>query len=104
MKPFQIGLLVLVGALGGALIMKFTQRPKPAPIPIARAAPAPAPVPVAPAPAAPAPQPARPVADIRQRRQSRRTCRPRRRLLPLFRRGSRTPPRPLLRPNPFPLP
>jgi hypothetical protein len=52
MKPFQIGLLVLVGALGGALIMKFTQRPKPAPVPIARAAPAP--VPMAPAPATPA--------------------------------------------------
>jgi len=52
MKPFQIGLLVLVGALGGALIMKFTQRPKPAPVPIASAAPAPAqaePAPVAPA-------------------------------------------------------
>ncbi len=61
MKPFQIGLLVLVGALGGALIMKFTQRPKPAPIPIARAAPAPAPVPVAPAPAAPAPESPKPV-------------------------------------------
>jgi hypothetical protein len=44
MKPFQIGLLVLVGALGGALIMKFTQRPKPvpAPVPIASAVPAPA--------------------------------------------------------------
>ena len=34
MKPFQIGLLVLVGALGGALIMKFTQRPKPVPAPV----------------------------------------------------------------------
>src|SRR6202167_835390 len=50
MKPLQIGLLVLVGALGGALIMKLTQRPKPvsAPLPIASAAPAP----VVPAPAA----------------------------------------------------
>jgi len=46
MKPFQIGLLVLVGALGGALIMKFTQRSKPAPAPIVAAAPvAPAPAP-----------------------------------------------------------
>src|ERR1019366_1880175 len=64
MKPFQIGLLVLVGALGGALIMKFTQRPKPAPVPIARAAPAPAPAPVAPAavptPSAPTPVPPAP--------------------------------------------
>jgi len=46
MKPFQIGLLVLVGALGGALIMKFSQRSKPAPAPIVAAAPvAPAPAP-----------------------------------------------------------
>ena len=44
MKPLQIGLLVLVGALGGALIMKFTQRPKPAPAPVASVAPAAAPV------------------------------------------------------------
>ena len=41
MKPLQIGLLVLVGALGGALIMRFTQRPKPAPAPMVSAAPAP---------------------------------------------------------------
>jgi len=54
MKPLQIGLLVLVGALGGAVIMKFTQRVKPAPAPIVNAAPAPvAPAPVAPAPAVP---------------------------------------------------
>jgi hypothetical protein len=55
MKPFQIGLLVLVGAMGGALIMKFTQRPKPAPAPIVSAADAPVPAPAAPAPAEPAP-------------------------------------------------
>jgi|SRR5580658_444966 hypothetical protein len=42
MKPLQIGLLVLVGALGGALIMKFTQRSKPAPAPIVSAVPTPA--------------------------------------------------------------
>jgi hypothetical protein len=53
MKPFQIGLLVLVGALGGALIMKFTQRPKPVAAPMVSAAPVQAPA--APAPAAPAP-------------------------------------------------
>lgn len=40
MKPIQIGLLVLVGALGGALIMMLTQRPKPAPAPVASTAPA----------------------------------------------------------------
>src|ERR1022692_3439267 len=76
MKPFQIGLLVLVGALGGALIMKFTQRPKPAPIPIARAAPVPAPVPVAPAPAAPAPESPKPVTTappVRNSEPARRT-------------------------------
>jgi len=66
MKPLHIGLLVLVGALGGALIMKYTQRskPVPAPAPIVSAAPAPAPVqvatlpataPVTPAPVTPAP-------------------------------------------------
>ena len=63
MKPVQIGLLVLVGALGGALIMKFTQRPKPAPIPaaapVASAAPTPAPAPISqPVEPAPAAQPA----------------------------------------------
>jgi hypothetical protein len=52
MKPLQIGLLVLVGALGGALIMKYTQRAKPVAAPVASAVPAPAPMPTAPAPAA----------------------------------------------------
>jgi hypothetical protein len=62
MKPLQIGLLVLVGALGGALIMKFTQRPKPVPAPVSVASAAPAPVPAAPVPAAaPAPEAAPPV-------------------------------------------
>jgi hypothetical protein len=46
MKPLQIGLLVLVGALGGALIMKFTQRPKPPAVAAEIASPAPAPAPV----------------------------------------------------------
>jgi hypothetical protein len=50
MKPLQIGLLVLVGAMCGALIMKFTQRPKPAPAPLVSAAPAPAPEVEPPAP------------------------------------------------------
>ena len=58
MKPLQIGLLVLAGALGGALIVWFTQRAKPAPAPIVSAAPAPAPLTAAPAPAAPATAPA----------------------------------------------
>ena len=58
MKPLQNGLLVLVGALGGAVIMKFTQRVKPAPAPIVTA-----PAPVAPAPVTPAP--AVPVAEAK---------------------------------------
>ncbi|MGA3075545.1 MAG: hypothetical protein ABSG56_17815 [Bryobacteraceae bacterium] len=58
MKPLQIGLLVLAGALGGALIVWFTQRAKPAPAPIAIVAPAPAPLAAVPAPAAPATAPA----------------------------------------------
>jgi len=53
MKPLQIGLLVLVGALGGALIMKFTQRPKPAGAPVANAVPVPSAAPAV--PEAPAP-------------------------------------------------
>jgi outer membrane biosynthesis protein TonB len=51
MKPLQIGLLVLVGALGGALIMWYTQRAKPAVAPIASVAPTPAPAPLAVVPA-----------------------------------------------------
>lgn len=62
MKPLQIGLLVLVGALGGALIMRFTQRSKPVPAPMVSAAPATAPTAPAPgpesAPPAAAPTPA----------------------------------------------
>jgi len=84
MKPFQIGLLVLVGALGGALIMKFTQRPKVVPAPIARAAvapvaaPAAVPAPPAPAPVSPAvePAPATPVPMTHHSRPMLRTPRP----------------------------
>jgi hypothetical protein len=62
MKPFQIGLLVLVGALGGALIMKFTQRPKPVAAPMVSAAPAPVAA-AAPALVAAAPEAARMTPD-----------------------------------------
>jgi hypothetical protein len=51
MKPLQIGLLVIAGAMGGAVLMKVVERPR-------AAAPSPASVaaqPVAPAPAEPAP-------------------------------------------------
>ena len=67
MKPFQIALLVVAGAVGGAVVMKVTQRPQPVvapatPAPVVAQNPAPAPVPqaepVAPPPAAePAPKP-----------------------------------------------
>lgn len=57
MKPLQIGILVLVGAMGGALIMKFTQRKRPAPVPVASVAPAPAAQPVASPPAEPITEP-----------------------------------------------
>ena len=67
MKPFQIALLVVAGAVGGAVVMKVTQRPQPvvapaAPAPVVAQNPAPAPAlqaePVAPPPAAePAPKP-----------------------------------------------
>jgi hypothetical protein len=58
MKPVQIGLLVLVGAMGGALIMKFSQRQAPGivPAPIVTPAPFAAPPPEA-APAAVVAQP-----------------------------------------------
>ena len=67
MKPFQIALLVVAGAVGGAVVMKVMQRPQPVvapatPAPVVAQNPAPAPAPqaepVAPPPAAePAPKP-----------------------------------------------
>jgi hypothetical protein len=58
MKPVQIGLLVIAGAIGGALIMKMTQKtpaPPPKPVPVAQVqTPAPPPA-AAPVEAAPAP-------------------------------------------------
>lgn len=47
MKPVQMGLLVIAGALGGAVMMKVVQRPQPvavtAPAPVTASAPVPAP-------------------------------------------------------------
>lgn len=91
MKPVQIGLLVLVGALGGALIMKFTQRPKPAPAPaeVASAAPAPTPTPApvsqpveqapaaAPAPEKPTVRPPEPKPETAHVRQPKTVHQPR---------------------------
>ena len=61
MKPVQIGLLVIAGAIGGALVMKLMQRaPAPLPKPVAVAqvqTPAPAQTPAAPAPVEAAPAP-----------------------------------------------
>ncbi len=49
MKPLQIALLVVAGAVGGAVVMKVTQRPQPAePTPAVAQAPAPEAQPVAP--------------------------------------------------------
>src|SRR4051794_9246286 len=72
MKPLQIALLVVAGALGGAVVMRVTQRsqpgPEPAPV-VAQTQPAapaavqsPTPDPVAAAPVAVAPVAAAPVA------------------------------------------
>lgn len=68
MKPLQIGVLVLVGAMGGALIMKLSQRQAPGivpapivlPAPVAAPPPDPAPPPIAAPPVAaePAVEPA----------------------------------------------
>ncbi|SPF51379.1 conserved exported hypothetical protein [Candidatus Sulfopaludibacter sp. SbA4] len=81
MKPLQIALLVVAGALGGAVVMKVWQRPQAAPAPAPpvvaqvetpapapEAVPAPAPVEppaVQPAPVKPAPAPAKRVAPVR---------------------------------------
>jgi len=81
MKPLQIALLVVAGALGGAVVMKVWQRPQPAPAPAPpvvaqvetpapapEAVPAPAPVEptaVQPAPVKPIPTPAKRVAPLR---------------------------------------
>jgi hypothetical protein len=60
MKPFQIALLVVAGAVGGAVVMKVMQRPQPAaPAPVVAQAPASAPAPQAePVAAPPAVEPA----------------------------------------------
>jgi hypothetical protein len=72
MKPLQIALLVVAGAVGGAIVMKVTQRPQPAaPAPVVAQNSAPAPSeaqPVPPAPvsvpeAKPAPFPERPASS-----------------------------------------
>ena len=39
MKPLQIGLLVVAGAVGGAILMKVTDRPQPAALPSASTTP-----------------------------------------------------------------
>ncbi len=57
MKPLQIGLLVLVGALGGAVIMKYIERPRPVPAAAPAASATPAPAPAQPAPVEPAADP-----------------------------------------------
>lgn len=54
MKPVHIVLLVLAGALGGAVVMRLAQRPVAAPVPVVAQAPAAVPVPAV----APAEQPA----------------------------------------------
>jgi len=60
MKPVQIGVLVLIGAMGGALIMKFSQRQTPGivPAPIITPAPILTPAPVVAQSPAPLPPPA----------------------------------------------
>jgi len=80
MKPLQIALLVVAGALGGAVAMKVWQRPQPAPAPapaletpvaqVETPAPAPAlaPVPVEPPAAEPSPTPPKRVAPVRVHR------------------------------------
>lgn len=47
MKPLHIVLLVVAGAVGGAIVMKVAQKPQPAPTPVVAQTQAPAPVPAA---------------------------------------------------------
>ncbi|HLK47774.1 MAG TPA: hypothetical protein VKT49_06550 [Bryobacteraceae bacterium] len=61
MKPFQIALLVVAGAVGGAVVMKVASRPQPAAPPapvVAQETPLPAPAPAA--EPAPPPEPVKP--------------------------------------------
>jgi hypothetical protein len=61
MKPFQIALLVVAGAVGGAVVMRVVERPQPAAPPapvVAQETPLPAPAPVA--EPAPPPEPVKP--------------------------------------------
>ena len=58
MKPLQIALLVVAGAVGGAIVMKVAQRPQPAaPAPVVAQIPVPASEVAAAQPVAPAPAP-----------------------------------------------
>lgn len=58
MKPLQIALLVVAGAVGGAIVMKVVQRPQPvAPAPVVAQNPVPAPQAAPPVAEAPAPAP-----------------------------------------------
>jgi hypothetical protein len=71
MKPLQVVVLVLAGAIGGALVMKVAQRPShspiPTPAPVVAQTPAPAPEPAAPAPPArPSPVAAKKAKPVRQ--------------------------------------
>lgn len=59
MKPVQIVLLVIAGALGGAILTRTWNKPKPAPAAISQAQP-PAPQPASPTVIEPAPAPAAP--------------------------------------------
>ena len=65
MKPLQIALLIVAGALGGAVVMRVWQRPRPVPVPatvVARVE-TPAPVAVVPPAAKPEPFPAATLAE-----------------------------------------
>lgn len=80
MKPFQIALLVVAGAVGGAVVMKVVERPQPAAPPapvVAQETPvaSPAPAAVEPAPLS-APEPVAKPAPFKEKAQARSKPRP----------------------------
>src|SRR5579864_3268717 len=110
MKPLQIALLVVAGAVGGAIVMKVTQRPQPAaPAPVVAQNPAPVPEvsPVQPVAPAPAPEPEAkpaPFAESRARSKPKPVRQPAPRVPEPAAVAQNTPPVPVAAPVPAPQP
>jgi len=108
MKPLQIALLVVAGAVGGAIVMKVAQRPQPAvPAPVVAQNPAPEVAPAEPVAAAPAPEPEgkpAPFAESRPRSKPRPVRQPAHRVSEPALIVQNTPPAPVAAPVSAPQP